>query len=152
MTRYIGLAIALALFGGIAAEVKAGGDGKGAIRLLELSRRGQPVAAPVVSEYNAMSCPKCKDVLVAKADTDTRGLGARSLVSSGGLTKNVASHLCDGCGVEWKITGHGKAKEAVASHKCTSCGAESLACCSTTKGGTAATKGMDKKFEVAPLK
>lgn len=150
--RLAGITIALALFVGVAGEVKAGGDGKGAIRLLELSRRAQPAPAPAVSEFKQMSCPKCKDILTTQPDVTSRGLGARSLVAGGVPTQTVARHLCDGCGVDWTISGHGKAKVAVANHKCTSCGAESLACCNTTKGSTVATKGMEKKFQVAPLK
>jgi len=152
LARLRGLPIALAFFAGVAGEVKAGGDGKGAVRLLELSRRVQPPAAPTVSEFKAMSCPKCKDVWPTKPDITSRGLGGRSLVAQGVPTQTVAQHLCDGCGVDWTISGHGKGKVAVANHKCTSCGAESLACCNTKKGNDVATKGMEKKFEVAPLK
>jgi len=150
--RLAGITIALALFAGVAAEVKAGGDGKGAIRLLELGRRAQSAPAPAVSEFKEMACPKCKDILTTQPDVTSRGLGARSLVAGGVPTQTVARHLCDGCGVDWTISGHGKAKVAVANHKCTSCGAESLACCNMTKGSPVATKGMDKKFEIAPLK
>src|SRR6266536_2330432 len=144
------VAIAVILSGGLGSPAQAGGEGKGAARLLELSSRA--VAAPVaaVSEHKDMSCPKCKDVFVSVSDIDSRGLGARSLVAGGVPTRTIASHLCAGCGVEWNVTGHGKAKEAVASHKCTGCGAGSLACCSTAKGSGVATKGMEKKFEVAP--
>ena len=55
-------------------------------------------------------------------------------------------------GTDWAVVGVGKAKQSVATHKCTSCGAVTLACCSTKDSGDLATKGMDKKVEVAPLK
>jgi len=71
---------------------------------------------------------------------------------SGLPTKLVAKHLCDGCRVEWRVEGIGKAKQDVVTHKCTSCGSEALACCSTKKGSETATSGMEKKFEIAPLK
>jgi hypothetical protein len=74
------------------------------------------------------------------------------LLTGGPLTKSVSRHGCEGCGTDWKVVGHGKAKVSVASHKCTCCGEASLACCNTSKAATVATKGMDKKFEVAPLK
>jgi len=69
-----------------------------------------------------------------------------------GITARVPKHLCEGCGTDWATTGTGKAKLAVANHKCSSCGAETLACCSSKGAGAVATKGMEKKIEVAPLK
>jgi NMD protein affecting ribosome stability and mRNA decay len=98
----------------------------------------------------AMACPKCKDTWVAQADTDSKGLGARTLM--GKTTKLVARHLCDGCGVDWAIAGTGKAKHAIATHKCSSCGSENLGCCSTKGSSDVATKGMGQRFEVAPVK
>jgi hypothetical protein len=153
MARFTGITIALALFVGVAVEAKAQEKGSakgGGIKLLQLSgSKAVPPAAP--SDYKQMSCGKCKDVVVTRAITDPKGLGAR-LLAGGVATDSVAQHLCDGCGVDWTISGHGKAKVAVANHNCTSCSAESLACCNTTKGSTFATKGMEKKFEIAPLK
>jgi len=105
---------------------------------------------PLTATGPAMACPKCKDAWVAKADTNSRGLGARTLM--GQTTTPVVKHLCDGCGADWSVAGTGKAKQTVASHKCTGCGAENLACCSTKGGGNVATKGMGQKLEIAPLK
>jgi len=148
VARFTGLVIALALFAGVAGEVKAQekGSAKGGARLLM-----PPTPPSPPSDYKPMSCGKCKDQVVQVRDTDTKG-GARGLLTGAPLTKSVSRHACDGCGVDWAITGHGKAKQSLASHKCTSCGAENLACCSTKKGSSLATKGMEKKFEVAPLK
>lgn len=142
--RFTGLAIALALFAGVAGEVKAQDmKGAGARKLLELSGRSvSPKAEP--SDYKPMSCAMCKDQFSKRVDWTARGANKPTIV--------VAQHLCDGCGVDWTTSGHGKTKVAVANHKCTSCGAESLACCNTKKGSNVATKGMEKKFEVAPLK
>ena len=98
----------------------------------------------------AMACPKCQDTWVAQADTNSKGLGARTLM--GQTTKLVAQHLCPGCATAITVAGQGKAKYDVATHKCDSCGAANLACCGTAKGSDTATKGMEKKIEVAPLK
>jgi hypothetical protein len=91
-----------------------------------------------------MSCAKCKDEYVTRTDWSARGASKP--------TVTVARHLCEGCDNEWMVSGHGKAQITTALHKCASCGAESLACCSTSKSGVANTKGMEKKFEVAPVK
>jgi hypothetical protein len=143
--RFTGLAVGLALFAGVAGEVKAEDmKGAGARKLLELNGRVVTPKAEA-SDYKAMSCPMCKDTVVAIADRDPRGLGAKTLMARGAPTTLVAKHLCDGCGVEWTTSGHGKTKVAVATHKCTGCGAESLACCNMKKDSTVATKGMEKR-------
>lgn len=98
-----------------------------------------------------MSCGMCKNEVIQVRDTDSKG-GARALLTGAPLTKAVARHGCSGCGTDWATIGHGKAKHDVATHKCTSCGAELASCCSTSKGGIAVTKGMEKTFEVAPVK
>ena len=151
LARLAGITIVLALFTGIGGLASA--QEKGAERLLRLSGRlVEPKSA--VSDYKPMSCARCTDTAVKVADLDSRGLGARTLMTRGNSlpTKLVAKHLCDGCGVEWRVEGIGRAKRDVASHKCTSCGSESLACCSIKKGSETGTKGMEKKFEIAPLK
>jgi len=115
---------------------------------------------PVVT--SALSAPAFGNLQKARArlalieiitvrDTDSKG-GARGLLSEGPLTKSFVRHGCNGCGTDWAVVGVGRAKESVSTHKCASCGAEILACCNTKKSADVATKGMDKKFEVAPLK
>lgn len=151
LARLTGLTIAIALFTGVAIDATA--QEKGATTLLRLNGKlVEPKSGP--GDYKPMSCAKCTDGAVYVADLNSRGLGARTLMTSGKAlpTKPVAKHLCDGCGVEWRVEGTGKAKHDVAVHKCTSCGSEALACCSTHKSDDTATKGMEKKFEVAPLK
>ena len=108
----------------------------------EYKRNHSP--APVPAEIAQMPCPKCQDKVTTRVDYSARGANKPTIL--------VSTHLCDGCGTDWKITGVGKAKQSVASHKCSACGAETLACCNTGKGGEVATKGMEKHFEVAPLK
>jgi len=122
----------------------------GATKLLQMNGSlVTPKSEP--SDYKPMSCGKCKNEVVQVRDTDSKG-GARALLTGAPLTKSVSRHGCEGCGTDWNVVGHGKAKVAVASHKCTSCGEASLACCNTSKAGAVATKGMEKRFEVAPLK
>ncbi len=117
-------------------------------RLDEYKRNHSPAPAPV--EIPQMACPKCKDKVTTRVDMTARGANKPTI--------RVVTHLCEGCGTDWKVVGHGKAKQSVATHKCTGCGAENLACCNTTKGSTVATKGMEKRnlkdlnFEVAPVK
>jgi hypothetical protein len=111
----------------------------------------QERAMPAVKDASAvMACPKCKDALVAVTDTNSKGAGARTLV--GANTKVIAKHLCEGCGAAWSLTGTGKAKQLTASHSCSGCGADNLACCSAPGTGNVATKGMDRKIQIAPLK
>jgi hypothetical protein len=141
LARLTGMTIALALFAGVACA-QNGAKG-GATKLLQLNDR---LVTPKseAGDHRSMSCGKCKESFVERVDWSARGANKP--------TTTVARHLCDGCATEWNVVGHGKAKVNVAEHKCTSCGAATLACCNTSKSGTAATKGMEKKFEVAPLK
>lgn len=148
--RLTGVAVALALFAGVAVVNAQNGAKGGAIKLLELNG-GRVTAKSEVSSYTAMSCAKCKDELVRVRDPDSKG-GARALLAGAApLSKSVSRHGCGGCGTDWNVVGHGKTKISVASHKCTSCGDASLACCNTKKGADLATKGMER-LEVAPLK
>ena len=146
VARLCGLTIGLALLSGTSTGLRAGDipTGKGgATKLLEVSGRlVTPRSESAVR--NPMSCAKCKDQFVRRVDWTARGANKPTIT--------VANHLCGGCGNELVVSGHGKAKTTTAVHTCTSCGAESLACCSTSKSGVAATKGMEKKFEVAPVK
>ncbi len=146
LARVTGFGLAVAFLAGTAGFLTASevptAKG-GASRLMELT--GRPVTPKSeAGNYKPMSCAKCKDEYVRRVDWTARGANKPTVI--------VANHLCDGCGNEWVVSGHGKAKTSAAVHKCTSCGAESLACCSTSKSGVTATKGMEKKFEVAPVK
>jgi hypothetical protein len=141
LARLCGLTIALASFAGISGIANA--QEKGATKLLLLS--GRWVTPKVeLSDYKPMSCAKCKDESVRRVDWNARGANKPVIT--------VGRHLCEGCGNKWAVSGHGKAATSRALHTCTSCGTETLACCSTSKSGVAATKGMEKKFEVAPVK
>ena len=136
LARLCGLTITLALLAGIGGLANA--QEKGATRLLRLSGAlVEPKSAP--SDYKPMSCAKCKDEYVRRVDWTARGANKPTIT--------VARHLCEGCGNEWVVSGHGKAKTTTAVHVCTSCGAES-----TGNSGNAATKSMEKKLEVAPVK
>jgi hypothetical protein len=141
VARFSGLFIALALFAGVAGEVRAQetGSAKGGARLLM-----RPESLPSRSDYKPMACGKCKNDYVTRKDWSARGANKPNVI--------VTRHLCVGCETTIATQGHGKAKHEVATHKCTSCGAETLACCATKKGSETVTKGMEKKFEIAPLK
>jgi hypothetical protein len=129
-------------------QVPERGSAKGGAMLL---MKRSPVIEP--SDYQPMTCPKCKNTTVAVRDNKpTKGAAAKAQLAQGVPTKLVSRHECEGCGNEWKSTGHGKAKVSIAVHKCTSCGSEMAACCNTKKGSQVATKGMEKDFKVAPLK
>ena len=147
MTRLCGLTMTLVLFAATAAVLR-GADiptaKGGASKLLEITERPATAAKGEAGDYKPMSCAKCRDEYVRRVDWTARGASKPAIT--------VARHLCEGCGNTWVVSGHGKAKTSTASHTCTSCGAESLACCSTSKSGVAATKGLEKKFEVAPVK
>ena len=103
-----------------------------------------------VATVASMPCPKCKDVWVTQVDSFAKP--AKVMTSQFKPTVSTVKHLCDSCDTTITTVGSGKQAKNVATHKCTSCGAESLACCNTKKGSDVATKGMEKKFEIAPLK
>lgn len=142
------------LAGSVQAQYKPTGDDgitaspKHRERLDEYNRNHRPAPAPV--EIPKMACPKCTDKVTSRIDYTSRGANKPTI--------RVVTHQCEGCTTDWKVVGHGKAKQSIATHKCTGCGSENLACCNTTKGSTVATKGMEKKnlkdlnFEVAPVK
>jgi hypothetical protein len=149
MARLTGITIGLALFAGVAgvanAQFKpAADDGTYASPKLRQQLDDQTAwrnTAPAAAA--SMACPRCKDEYYGQIDRTARGAN-KPLVF-------VARHLCGGCETTIAVEGTGKARHDVAIHKCNSCGVASLACCSTKKSGEA-TKGMEMKFEVAPLK
>jgi hypothetical protein len=112
---------------------------------IEAYRRNH-APAPAPAEVASMPCAKCKDKVTQKVDYTARGQNKPIIT--------VSTHLCPGCGTDWKTVGVGKAKQSVAAHKCTDCRSENLACCNITKGGEVASKGMEKakNLEIAPLK
>jgi hypothetical protein len=121
--RIIGFAIAVALFAGASVAVNAQEKGSakgGATRLMQLNT--PKVVAPVTTaDFKSMPCDHCKETAITVRDTDTRGAGARALVSGGASTKTIAKHLCNACGNEWVVSGHGKATTFLAVHTCASC-------------------------------
>ena len=121
--RIVGFAIAVALFAGASVAVNAQEKGSakgGATRLMQLN--SPKATAPItIPDYKLMSCANCKDSVITVRDADTRGAGARALVSGGAPTKTIAKHLCNACGNEWVVSGHGKATTFLAVHTCASC-------------------------------
>ena len=124
--RCTGLVIALALFAGVAGEVRAQNGAKGgATKLLELS--GTSITPkPEASLNKVMACGKCNSEFITAVDWTARGAYKPAVL--------IERHLCGGCETTIAVAGHGKAKRDVVIHKCSSGGAESLACCSATKG------------------
>ena len=121
--RIIGFAIAGALFAVtiVAGNAQDKGSAKGgATKLMQLNA---PKAAATVTttDYKLMACAHCQDSAITVRDSDTRGAGARALVSGGASTRTVAKHLCNACGNEWVVSGHGKATTFLAVHKCGAC-------------------------------
>ena len=97
----------------------------------------------------SMACPKCTDHYVT---VPVKGAKGGQILMAGAIpTQKIAKHLCPSCETTIAVAGVGKAKHGVAIHKCVSCGSENLACCGT-KSGAVATKGMEKKVEIAPVK
>lgn len=146
LARLCGMTLAVALFAGIAGMANAQEKGSakgGATKLMEVTGRAATAKADP-SNYTPMSCPKCKNDFVRRVDWTARG-ASKPVVA-------VVRHLCGGCENDLVVSGHGKAKITTTVHTCNSCGAENLACCSASKSGIISTKGMEKKFEVAPVK
>ena len=154
--RLTGLVIALALFAGVAGEVKAqykavGDDGIAASpRLRQMLNDRKGSAATVSPTVASMPCPKCKDVWVTSVDSFAKP--AKVMMSGFKPTVSTVKHLCAGCETSIVRKGHGKQGKDEIVHVCRDGGAESLACCTTKKGSEVVTKGMEKKFEIAPLK
>ena len=103
-----------------------------------------PSGVAIPSDDKPMACPKCTTEWLARPIAGTKAMEPK--------TQLVPRHLCNGCETTITTVGHGKQATDVATHKCTSCDAATLACCSTAKSDVTATKGMEKKFEVAPVR
>jgi len=106
-------------------------------------------SATVTPAVATMACPKCKDALVSVPVTNVKA--GQFLAANGVPTQTISRHLCPGCDTTISVAGSGKAKYTVANHTCTGCGAEVASCCNL-KSSETATKGMDKKIEIAPIK
>ena len=116
--RLTGMIIAVALFAGLASEVRAQEKGSargGATQLLPAT----PTPAP--ADYKPMACPKCKDLVTAQVDRTARGANKPTVL----LTK----HLCGACQTTIAVEGFGKAKRDVATHTCGINATKSAACC-----------------------
>jgi hypothetical protein len=141
LARLTGITMGVAVIVAMAGEIKADEliFKGGAQKLMNA-----PSSTVIPSDAKAMACAKCTTEWVERSIVATKATAP--------TTELFARHLCNACETTITVEGHGKAKHDVATHKCTSCGADTLACCSTKKGDVTATKGMEKEFEVAPLK
>ena len=140
-------AIALLLFAATAmGQYKPTGDdgitASPKVRQMLNERKPASPGVAVRSDSGTMPCAKCKDEYVKRIDWAARGATKPAIL--------VVKHLCDSCETTFSVEGVGKAKHDVATHKCSTYGAENLACCST--GSSVATKGMERRFDLAPIK
>ncbi len=141
MTQITGLAVGMAAMVSMGPEISAQHYTfkGGASKLMT-----PPSGVVIPSDAKEMACPKCITEWVERPILATKAMEPK--------TPLVARHLCNSCEASFATVGHGKQARDVATHKCGSCSADTLACCSTKKGDVTATKGMEKKFEVAPVK
>jgi hypothetical protein len=121
--RIVGFAIAAALFAGVTATGNAQekGSAKGGATWLMQLNAPEATALITIPDYKPMACAHCKDRVITVRDSDTRGAGARTLVSGGAPTKTIANHLCNACSNDWVVSGHGKATAFRAVHTCAAC-------------------------------
>ena len=120
--RIVGFAITVALFAvtTVAGNSQDKGLARGATRLMQLNAPKTAVTV-TTTDYKPMACAHCKDSAITVRDSDARGAGARSLVSSGATRTTIAKHLCGACGNEWVVSGSGKATTFLPVHTCASC-------------------------------
>jgi hypothetical protein len=147
--RAIGAVAVIALFlfavPAIGQYKPTGDDGITASPKVRQMLNERKLASPGVvarSNSDTMPCAKCKDEYVKRTDWAARGATKPAIL--------VVKHLCDSCETTFLVAGVGKGKHDVAARKCSSYGVENLACCST--GNSVATKGMERRFDVAPIK
>jgi len=127
--KKVGLVASLvAALGFVSATHAADGSAKGgATKQLESIKpivTAEDAAHVKPGDTVAMSCPKCKTIMVTKI-TQQRG---QRIAGKG------AEHLCPGCGVKYEVSGHGKAKTEKVLHTCNKCGSTDAFCCVMKKG------------------
>ncbi len=128
--------LSLLLVGNLSAQEK------GATKLMKRIATSQDVANLQEGDMIAMACPKCQTITVTFIKTEK---GHIQTATPG------QEHLCPGCEQKFVVVGEGKNKHEVVTHVCKKCGSKDAFCCIARKGEEA-TKGMDAKLDVAPLK
>jgi hypothetical protein len=131
-----GLAVALAFAVWLPGASHAAEPMKGAEHLMHLQHITTQAQAEALKpgDSMAMTCTKCKDVMVQKVTTDKAHVKMMT----------VGEKLKCSCGgnVEVVATGKGKGKDAEVKHVCSKCGDDAMFC-TATKPGSGAMKDVD---------
>jgi hypothetical protein len=131
-----GFAVALAVTVWLPGEARAAEHEKGAHHMMHMKHITTQAQAEALKpgDSMAMTCTKCKDVMVQKVTTDKAHVKMMT----------VGEKLKCSCGgnVEVVATGKGKGKNAEVKHVCSKCGDNAMFC-SATKPGSGAMKDMD---------
>jgi hypothetical protein len=131
-----GFAVALAFAVWLPGAARTAEQMKGAEHLLHLQHITTRAQAEALKpgDSMAMTCTKCKDVMVQKVTTDKAHVKMMT----------VGEKLKCSCGgnVEVVATGKGSGKNAEVKHVCSKCGDDAMFC-TATKPGSGAMKDMD---------
>ncbi len=131
-----GIALALAFAVWLPGAARAAEQMKGAEHLVHLQHITTQAQAEALKpgDSMAMTCTKCKDVMVQKVTTDKAHVKMMT----------VGEKLKCSCGgnVEVVATGKGNGKDAEVKHVCSKCGDDAMFC-TATKPGSGAMKDMD---------
>ena len=128
---HCGLAIAIATAVWFPSRVMA--QPKGAEQLMTHIKTPAQVEALKPGDAVAMSCTKCKSIMVHTVTTEKGHIQVMTVGSK---------HLCPGCDSVITTVGTGKGAKQEVKHTCDKCGSDSVFCCATKQG--AATTGMEK--------
>ena len=117
---------------------------KGGEHMLMLNKieTTQDLNALKTDDSIAMVCGKCKTVWVTRVKQGVKG--AQLLMEGGQPKELIGTHACTGCNSTITVVGHAKGNITELRHSCGKCGDDSAFCCST-KPGSGATRGMQKK-------
>ena len=136
MSLSSGLAVALAFAVGLPGAARAAEHEKGAHAMTHMQHITTQAQAEALKpgDSMAMTCAKCKDVMVQKVTTDKAHVKMMT----------VGEKLKCSCGgnVEVVATGKGSGKNAEVKHVCSKCGDDAMFC-TATKPGSGAMKDMD---------
>ena len=139
-----GLAVTLAMAASLPVTARAeepmkpmkGGEHQMMMQMQHITTQAQAEALKP-GDSMAMTCTKCKDVMVQKVTADNAHVKMMTVGEK--LT-------CPSCGgtVEVVATGKGKGKNAEVKHVCSKCGDDAMFC-SATKPGSGAMTDMEKE-------
>ena len=135
-----GLAVALAVAAWLPGTARAADHDMSAHDMTHMQHITTQAQAEALKpgDSMAMTCSKCKDVMVQKVTTDKAHVKMMT----------VGEKLKCSCGgtVEVVATGKGKGKDAEVKHVCSKCGDDAMFC-SATKPGDGTMKDMGKMMK-----